>query len=128
MKDFLKILLFWFYLPALFFGVFGSCTKQPLHEEQATVIGNWYLPQVRPETLYLYQFESGTMTRNRFHNGTQDETLTRPYTQDADTLSVENIYDLPVRKWLVQISGDSAVFTDITLDAPYGVDYTLVKY
>lgn len=128
MKDFLKILLFWFYLPALFFGVLDSCTKQSLHEEQATVAGNWYLPQVRPETLYLYQFESGTMTRTRFNNGAQDETLICPYTQNADTLSVENIYDLPVRKWLVQISGDSAVFTDITPNAAYGVDYTLVKY
>jgi hypothetical protein len=128
MKDFLKTLLFWFYLPTLFFVVLDSCTKQPLHEEQAAVAGNWYLPQVRPETLYLYQFDSGTMTRTRFYNGAQDETLIRPYQQEADTVYVQDIYDLPVRKWLVKQAGDSAVFTDVTPNAPYGVDYTLIKY
>lgn len=103
-----------------------ECKKESF--EQNTVQGNWYLPQVRPETLYLYEFTGQTMTRTRFNNGTQDETLIRPYQQDADTVSVEDIYDLPVRKWLVQQVGDSAVFTDITPNAPYGVDYTLIKY
>lgn len=104
------------------------CKKECGITENKTISGNWYLPQVRPEIVYLYEFTGQTMKRTRFNNGTQDETLIRPYQQEGDTVSVENIYDLPVRKWLVQISGDSAVFTDITPNAPYGVDYTLVKY
>lgn len=110
---------------AVLFIVFGACKKEPLHGD---ISGNWYLPQVRPETLYVYEFSDQTMTRTRFNNGVQDETLIRTYTQDADTVSVQDIYDLPVRNWVVQIAGDSAVFTDITPNAHYGVDYTLIKY
>ncbi len=110
------------YLLLIFALSFLSCEKEPLNEG---IEGVYFL---KSYVKYRFVFLDGHLFRDRFNEGGIDESFEFLYFENGDTVTINGYYNLLERKYLVSEIQDTLNFTEVTFNAPYSVDFSLIRY
>lgn len=101
---------------------FLRCKKEPLNEG---IEGVYFL---KSYVKYRFVFLDGHLFRDRFNEGGIDESFEFLYFENGDTVTINGYYNMPERKYLVSEIQDTLNFTEVTFNAPYTVDFSLIRY
>lgn len=101
---------------------FLSCKKEPLNEG---IEGVYFLDSY---VKYRFVFLDGHLFRDRFNGTSIDESFDFLYFENGDTVTINGYYNLLERKYTVSEIQDTLKFTEITFNAPYTVDFSLIRY
>jgi hypothetical protein len=99
-----------------------GCKKEPLNEG---IEGVYFL---KSYAKYRFVFLDGHLFRDRFNDGGIDESFEFLYFENGDTVTINGYYNLLERKYLVYEIQDTLNFTEVTFNAPYTVDFSLIRY
>lgn len=110
------------YLLLIFSLCFLGCKKEPFNEG---IEGVYFL---KSYVKYRFVFLDGHLFRDRFNKGNIDESFEFLYFESGDTVTINGYYNMLERKYLVSEIQDTLKFTEVTLNAPYTVDFSLIRY
>lgn len=99
-----------------------ECKKEPLNEG---IEGVYFL---KSYVKYRFVFLDGHLFRDRFNEGGIDESFEFLYFENGDTVTINGYYNLLERKYIVSEIQDTLNFTEVTFNAPYTVDFSLIRY
>lgn len=101
---------------------FLSCKKESLNEG---IEGVYFLDSY---VKYRFVFLDGHLFRDRFNGASIDESFEFLYFENGDTVTINGYYNLLERKYTVSEIQDTLKFTEVTFNAPYTVDFSLIRY